>query len=71
MRKLHRAEVCRRRGLDNSRYNEKTVLLRRSVFLKRKLSFSKQSGSIPVLEEPRTMLYVTNRNMITMAISIF
>ena len=31
----------------------------------------KQSGRTPVLEEARTMDYVTNHNMITMAMSIF
>ena len=30
-----------------------------------------QSGRTPVLEEARTMDYVTNHNMITMAMSIF
>ena len=30
-----------------------------------------QSGRMPVLEEVRTMDFVTNRNRITMAISIF
>ena len=30
-----------------------------------------QFGSMPVLEEAKTMVYVTNRNMITMAMVIF
>ena len=30
-----------------------------------------QFGSIPVLEEAKTMVYVTNHNMITMAMVIF
>ena len=31
----------------------------------------KQFGSMPVLEEAKTMVYVTNHNMITMAMAIF
>ena len=31
----------------------------------------KQFGSMPVLEEVKTMVYVTNHNMITMAMVIF
>ena len=30
-----------------------------------------QFGSMPVLEEAKTMVYVTNQNMITMAMVIF
>ena len=30
-----------------------------------------QFGSMPVLEEAKTMVYVTNHNMITMAMVIF
>ena len=33
--------------------------------------FSMQFGSMPVLEEAKTMVYVTNHNMITMAMVIF
>ena len=33
--------------------------------------FSMQFGSMPVLEEAKTMVYVTNHNMITMAMTIF
>ena len=32
---------------------------------------SYQFGSMPVLEEAKTMVYVTNHNMITMAMAIF
>ena len=32
---------------------------------------SQQFGSMPVLEEAKTMAYVTNYNMITMAMVIF
>ena len=32
---------------------------------------SQQFGSMPVLEEAKTMVYVTNHNMITMAMVIF
>ena len=35
------------------------------------LSMSYQSGSVPVLEEARTMLYVKNHNMITMEMRHF
>ena len=35
------------------------------------LSRPKQFGSMPVLEEAKTMVYVTNHNMITMAMVIF
>ena len=35
------------------------------------LYWSKQFGSMPVLEEAKTMVYVTNHNMITMAMVIF
>ena len=31
----------------------------------------KQFGSMPVLEEAKTMVFVTNHNMITMAMLIF
>ena len=35
------------------------------------LSRPKQSGSMPVLEEAKTMVYVTDHNMITIAMVIF
>ena len=34
-------------------------------------SINNQFGSMPVLEEAKTMVYVTNHNMITMAMVIF
>ena len=34
-------------------------------------TYCKQFGSMPVLEEAKTMVYVTNHNMITMAMVIF
>ena len=33
--------------------------------------YVQQFGSMPVLEEAKTMVYVTNHNMITMAMVIF
>ena len=39
--------------------------------LLRAVVFYKQFGSMPVLEEAKTMVYVTNHNMITMAMAIF
>ena len=34
-------------------------------------TYDNQFGSMPVLEEAKTMVYVTNHNMITMAMVIF
>ena len=49
-------------------HNYKPLII---VFDSYTLSMSYQSGSVPVLEEARTMLYVKNHNMITMEMSIF
>ena len=35
------------------------------------MTSTKQFGSMPVLEEAKTIVYVTNHNMITMAMVIF
>ena len=35
------------------------------------ISIGNQFGSMPVLEEAKTIVYVTNHNMITMAMAIF
>ena len=43
----------------------------RAQHLKEKFKLYHQFGSMPVLEEAKTMVYVTNHNMITMAMVIF
>ena len=51
------------------------IVTRTNIFFPVKIGIKqetlKQFGSMPVLEEAKTMVYVTNHNMITMAMVIF
>ena len=47
--------------------NSETMIKSDKYFFKSSYQF----GSMPVLEEAKTMVYVTNHNMITMAMVIF
>ena len=52
-------------------FHKKVILVGHVINQGNKTCMFDQFGSMPVLEEAKTMVYVTNHNMITMAMVIF